>query len=258
MLRPGDLVLSRSETDPHGKSVLLRIEEVFVRRVQSLQILSIRSSCGTLQTLYTTQVHPVYINTRGWVDAAHIQVGDQILEPTGGLATILASRFETYPDGILVYNFRVATAHTSYFVREQGSTAAPLWVHNSYETESIRINPEIPGRPDPAWSIDTTTFVEGEFTTLTKNGGYRDRIQFWDAWAKKRPETLSEANLEATQTLQSDPYAPSPTVDEQWIKHFPEHADFLGDTLVHHHVQNGPWAIPLPETTHVRRFSVWH
>jgi hypothetical protein len=126
MLRPGDLVLSRSETDPHGQNVLRRIEEVFVRRVQSLQILTIRSSCGTLQTLYTTQVHPVYINTRGWIDAAHIEVGDQILEPTGSLSTVTASRFEHHPEGILVYNFRVSGTHT-YFVRAEGSTGEPLW-----------------------------------------------------------------------------------------------------------------------------------
>jgi hypothetical protein len=136
MLRPGDLVLSRSETDPSGQNVLRRIEEVFVRRVQSLQILTVRSSCGTLQTLYTTQVHPVYINTRGWVDAGHIHVGDQILEPTGGLATVTASRFENHPDGILVYNFRVSRTHT-YFVREQGSTAEPLWVHNIYLASEV-------------------------------------------------------------------------------------------------------------------------
>jgi hypothetical protein len=130
MLRPGDLVLSRSETDPHGQNVLRRIEEVFVRRVQSLQILTIRSSCGTLQTLYTTQVHPIYINARGWIDAAHIEVGDQILEPTGSLSTVTASRFENHPDGILVYNFRVAGTHT-YFVREAGRHAEPIWVHNA-------------------------------------------------------------------------------------------------------------------------------
>jgi hypothetical protein len=115
----------------HVRGSNTTIEEVFVRRVQSLQILTVRSSCGAIQTLYTTQVHPVYINTRGWVDAAHIQVGDQILEPTGGLATVTASCFENYTDGILVYNFRVGGSRT-YFVREAGSCAEPLWPHNEY------------------------------------------------------------------------------------------------------------------------------
>ena len=136
MLRVGDLVVSRSETDRDGENVLRRIEEVFVRRVQSLQILAVRSSTGEIQTIHTTQVHPVYINARGWVDAAHIHVGDQILEPTGGLSTVLDSRFENHRDGILVYNFRVAGTHT-YFVREQGSTAEPVWVHNSYAEEGV-------------------------------------------------------------------------------------------------------------------------
>jgi hypothetical protein len=131
LLRTDDLVLSRDENDPYGRNVLRRIEEIFVRRVQSLQIITVRSSCGTLQTLHTTQAHPVYINSRGWVDAAHVEVGDQIMEPGGSLATVVATRYANYPEGILVYNFRVSGTHT-YFVRQQGSTAEPLWVHNVY------------------------------------------------------------------------------------------------------------------------------
>jgi hypothetical protein len=138
LLRKDDLVLSRSETDASGKNVLRRIEEVFVRRVYSLQILTIRSSCGTLQTIRTTQVHPVYINSRGWVDAAHVEAGDQIMEPGGSLAIVIASRYENYPEGILVYNFSVSGTHT-YFVRQQGSTAEPLWVHNVY---AVKVGPQ--------------------------------------------------------------------------------------------------------------------
>jgi hypothetical protein len=159
MLHPGDLVLSRGETDPHGQNVLRRIEEVFVRRVQSLQILTIRSSCGAIQTLSTTQVHPVYINTRGWVDAAHIQVGDQILEPGGEFSTVTASCFENHPEGILVYNFRVAGTHT-YFAREKGSTAKPLLVHNSYVEEAMA--GELPQDLAP----EGTTTKEGRSTAV--------------------------------------------------------------------------------------------
>jgi hypothetical protein len=130
-LRKDDLVLSRDENDPYGRNVLRRIEEVFVRRVCSLQIITVRSSCGALQTLQTTQAHPVYINSRGWVDAAHVEIDDQIMEPNGTYATVVATRYANYPEGILVYNFRVSGTHT-YFVRQQGSTAEPLWVHNVY------------------------------------------------------------------------------------------------------------------------------
>lgn len=35
-----------------------------------------------------------------------------------------------HPEGITVYNFRVAEAHT-YFVRGNDSTAEPVWVHNA-------------------------------------------------------------------------------------------------------------------------------
>jgi hypothetical protein len=129
-LRKGDFVLSRDEGDPIGQNVQCRIEGVFVRRVQSLQIVTLRSSSGKLQTLHTTPEHPVYINSRGWVGAAETPVGDEIAEPSGATASVIASRREKYPDGILVYNFEVRGTHT-YYVREAGSQAEPLWVHNA-------------------------------------------------------------------------------------------------------------------------------
>ncbi|GGY22936.1 hypothetical protein [Paludibacterium paludis] len=52
----------------------------------------------------------------------------------------------------------------------------------------------------------------------------------------------------------------SPIVDDVWIKNFPEHSAYNGETLVHHHLDYGPKAIPLPGTVHSKQpgWGIWH
>ncbi len=130
-LRPGDFVLARDEHDADGELVLRQVEEVFQRTAYRLQIITLRSSTGIEQTIQTTAEHPVYALQQGWVEAGKLQAGDTIAEPNGAISTITAVRTERHPQGIPVYNFRVQDAHT-YFVRAEGSTAEPIWVHNAY------------------------------------------------------------------------------------------------------------------------------
>jgi hypothetical protein len=114
----------------------------------------------------------------------------------------------------------------------------------------IRINPEIPGRPDPAWSIDTRTFSAGK---ATANGGIRNNIEFWKQWVQHQPETISPSNAFRIQELEL-----SPRIDKRWIESFPEHADHLNETLIHHHVDQGVYAIPVPASTHIGFSPPWH
>jgi hypothetical protein len=100
-------------------------------------------------------------------------------------------------------------------------------------------------------ALDTTTFTSGE---PTLNGGLRDPRQFWNAWNNIYPETVSEANLARIQLGRS------PIVDEQWLQTFPEQSGYLGDTLIHHHLDYGPNAIPLPRSLHSQQpgWGYWH
>ncbi|MBX8615369.1 hypothetical protein K5D50_24850 [Pseudomonas cichorii] len=34
-------------------------------------------------------------------------------------------------------------------------------------------------------------------------------------------------------------------IDKHWVEKFPEHKDYLGETIVHHHLDYGKNAIPL-------------
>ena len=60
--------------------------------------------------------------------------------------------------------------------------------NNPYQT---RIDPSVPGRPDPRYSIDTSTFSSG---VPTMNGGIRNNKEFWNEWTKLNPNSISSTN----------------------------------------------------------------
>lgn len=112
----------------------------------------------------------------------------------------------------------------------------------------VRIDPVTGSGP---MAIDSTSFTSG---TQTLNGGIRNARQFWSQWSGAYPETLSDANIARIQMGQS------PIVDDAWINEFPEHADYSGETLIHHHLDYGPNAIPLPGSVHSQQpgWGIWH
>jgi hypothetical protein len=65
-----------------------------------------------------------------------LKVGDQLMEGSCTFATVVATRYEAHPEGIEVFNIRVAEAHT-YLVRANGFDGEPIWVHNAYDPEEI-------------------------------------------------------------------------------------------------------------------------
>jgi hypothetical protein len=112
-----------------GALIPRQIAEVFERTALPLHILTLRSSNGAAQTLTTTAEHPVYALGHGWIAAGKLTAG-MLLDDLGGRSTVTACRSETHRAGVKVYNLRVHESHT-YFVREAGSQAEPVWVHNA-------------------------------------------------------------------------------------------------------------------------------
>lgn len=92
--------------------------------------------------------------------------------------------------------------------------------NNPYQT---RVNPKIPNRPDLEYSIDTSTFTKGK---ATANGGIRNNQEFWQQWKDLQPDSLSKSNSYRINEL-----GLSPKINDQWIKMFPEHANYKGDTI---------------------------
>jgi HNH/Endo VII superfamily nuclease toxin with a HHH motif/PPE family len=114
----------------------------------------------------------------------------------------------------------------------------------------IRLDPK---RGGPL-GVDTGKFRVGRRTETTANGGVRDAKQFWKTWSTEQQQTLSQANRDLIATRKA------PVVDDEWLKHYPEHAPWKGKPLVHHHVDQGKVAIPLPEPLHRFKphFRIWH
>lgn len=128
-----------------------------------------------------------------------------------------------------------------------GLSLCDIFGNNPYQT---RYDSRHPGQPDPRYSVDTSTFTTGK---TTANGGIRNRTEFWQQWQKQYPESLSKSNKFVIEKL-----GLSPKIDKTWIEHFPEHANYKGDKLIHHHVDFGKHAIPVPAKTHVGSGGIWH
>jgi hypothetical protein len=112
----------------------------------------------------------------------------------------------------------------------------------------VRIDPKTGRGP---MGIDTSGFASGESTPA---GGVRNARAFWGAWAREYPDTLGSGNRDLMKE------GLSPVVDDIWVQYFPEHAPYMGETLIHHHLGQGPIAIPLPDSVHrnVPGFEIWH
>ncbi|MFC8797208.1 polymorphic toxin-type HINT domain-containing protein [Promicromonospora sp. NPDC057138] len=117
----GDKVWTRNlET---GADELQVVEETFVRTTTELFHLTINGTAVS-----TTAEHPFMVQSRGWLDAAFLKVGDLLVTETG-TATVDAIQTEQRDDAdaVTVYNFHAATNHNYYVYA--GET--PILVHNA-------------------------------------------------------------------------------------------------------------------------------
>ena len=71
-----------------------------------------------------------------------------------------------------------------------------------------------------------------------------NRKYFWKQMLEKHSEYLSPKN----QALIKRGW--SPEVDKQWLKYHPEQELYEGDILVHHHIEQGPYAVGIPKSFH--------
>jgi RHS repeat-associated protein len=197
------------------------------------------------EKITTTEEHPFWVQGVGWVAAKDLTAGTHLQTNTESWLDI--DRVDRHSELTTVYNFEVEGFHT-YFVSDLG-----LLVHNTCyigPEYSSPIDPRFPGRPDPLRSIDTSRFPSGE---PTKNGGLRDNIRFWKEWIELNPQTISNSNRYKIEQL-----GLSPKVDKQWIQHYPDHGGYKNQTIIHHHVDQGPYAIPVPQGTHVGSGGPFH
>lgn len=135
--------------------------------------------------------------------------------------------------GVILPGSKIAT-DLGRWARGVNATNGTLGPGTAYQ---VRFDPAYPGRPDPAYSVDTSTFTSG---ATTANGGVRNSRQFWGAWSAKESNGLSAENLACIHRGRA------PVVASDWLRTFPEHRGFEWQTLFHHHMDYGQYAIPVP------------
>jgi hypothetical protein len=95
------------------------------------------------------------------------------------------------------------------------------------------------GAVDMRYCLNATKFNEAGFP--------RNNNWFFRQLLQRNPEWFSADNRAAI--LGSRPR--TPVVDDTWAAAFPEHAAYLNKPLVHHHILQGPVAVPVPRPIHV-------
>lgn len=144
-IRPDDLVLAR---DQDGTNVSLkRVVETYRKTADHLLVLTFIDDRGQSQTLQTTNEHPFWDAGQGvFVAASKLDIGAQVVGPTGEQQRLTASRYEAHPEGVKVFNFQVEGYHT-YYVAEPPSAdcslisgmAKAILVHNDCESYAKRV-----------------------------------------------------------------------------------------------------------------------
>jgi len=92
-----------------------------------------------------------------------------------------------------------------------------------------------------------TVDMRGAPGARTNAAGFpRNAGWFWEQVLEAKPEYFSPENVARIKA----PSPRSPKVDSTWIKYNPQHQSFMGETLIHHHIGQGPIATAVPEPIH--------
>jgi RHS repeat-associated protein len=203
-----------------------RVEVNFRSLAQAELQLGEEFADGAIQAIDSTQAADGDPNATKYIDAG---IGDHYArrqlskafgyyEPSGGIRVILRS---------------------VNFVNQQLTAVRGT----SRVTPPLRNSSFIPeGYMHPHATIDMSLAPSGSATNAL--GWPRNGPWFWRQIRTANPEFFSQANLARIASGRS------PVVDPTWIKHFPSHSSFGGQRLIHHHMNQGRFAVPLPESIH--------
>ena len=88
------------------------------------------------EEIVTTVDHPFYVNSRGFVKAGELAIGDELLDPNKNILLVENFDVELTEEPVKVYNFEVEDFHT-YHVGRLG-----VLVHNAGKEYGKQYSPE--------------------------------------------------------------------------------------------------------------------
>lgn len=94
----------------------------------------------------------------------------------------------------------------------------------------------------PEYWVDMSLAPPGSAQTAT--GFARSARYFWTELLKQHPELFSASNQRRIKAGRA------PKVDDAWLVAHPLHAMYVGDTLIHHHIEQSWWAGGIPMHFH--------
>ncbi len=111
----GDLVWAYNEET--GEEGLYPVSHLFTRIAPELVLITAGD-----EVIEATTEHEFYVDSKGWVEAKDLMVGDKLVQRGGN--TLAVTALQSREDSTRVYNFEVDEAHTYYVSEEK------LLVHN--------------------------------------------------------------------------------------------------------------------------------
>lgn len=102
-------------------------------------------------------------------------------------------------------------------------------------------SPEEQFMPPEYW-IDMSLAPKGSAQTAT--GFPRSARYFWTQLLDAHPELFSPENADRIRTDRA------PLVDGVWLAKHKSHVMYVGDTLIHHHIEQSWWAGGIPRHFH--------
>jgi Pretoxin HINT domain len=133
-IQPDEVVFARSENDPLGLIEAKRVEAKFERTGRVFHLHQVGG-----EVIRTTQEHPFFEKSRGWVPAGELKSGDGIRTDAGWAQ--IEELFDT-GEWEKVYNLRIADHHT-YFVGDE-DWGFTVWAHNLSCDDFVNVTPKIP------------------------------------------------------------------------------------------------------------------
>jgi len=121
-----------------------------------------------------------------------------------------------------------------------------VWGHERRRKSSLT---PFPIRKSRCWHERSLEGFKTNAAGFPRNSAY-----FWREALQQHPEYFSPRNAKA---IKGRPPR-APVIDEQWIRYHPEQARYLNERLIHHHIDQGAIAVPLPESIHRAWTSVLH